>query len=935
MYSDEENLFKLQVFQQSLSTLYMYPLRIYKNNCYEHFYNEISHNGDLQKLYTLLMPNEPFLNEPHQLIKKLKKEIKENPKKINEESEIYKILNNHSEKLRDYMWETNPSNSLTFVREVKSSRRLWLFLMIYDLFSKDFIDNNFKKPYQVKCLIDMQSIYIQLNKTYTLSIGRLFTEKKTNTIVENIIKNYNFENMNIFELTTLSKKRRTSDIDRVESKAKKIKKAFQRFFEIQTKIPTDTYKEEIQEISIFIYMVTSQEFMNKQQTIKTKNFILIHNEEYLSIKKHNESSDYTLSFIDIQRKFENNKDFFRAEYASRLKSTLSKRYSGLVDDKLYSPIKELLKHICSELNADGACYIRYNLSNDSLNVVTKHGDTEYKKGISRLVNKINQKEIDGKNRSRVLEVIANYYSGSFDMDKLILKNLEQNKILQPVKGKPILSNIALPVTFKHKLLGVLIIDSFRVGKFTEHDINMIVSITTALSVQIYDQVVEENLSAIMENLPQKPTLDDLDIQRQFKNLTTYINNIFFSYGVDIWSYNENYKAFNLKSTTLNIQNLSDYIIKKEDDNLIFKLLDQVNNKEDNYLSCLDIKNSNHLSICNPSEKDPRINCARIYPIYNEERLIGAFSIYNSSQEDYRSIDILSLKSVTKHLIIFFNIMNTIKEQRALVQSQALHEISAKFNMLDDKTKQLRELLNLNFKELDHYTRYRFNIKLNDINSLTRNTRLAFDYIANKSDSIKHNNHVDEEIEGLYKPEQKNNREVNNIRHIFNELTNSIPYPYKNKNIRINNMLDERINLRVHSLLLQDIFLNMLLNAVKYSFQGTTIRIFSKVTSNNVYINIKNDGLEIKEGEEIDIFRFGYRGFYSKEYSEEIDGEEINYKSKDDENLGIGLYKSNQIVKKILSGQIHLKTEESKFNNATVNTFEISIPITLQDKGDKK
>jgi hypothetical protein len=46
--------------------------------------------------------------------------------------------------------------------------------------------------------------------------------------------------------------------------------------------------------------------------------------------------------------------------------------------------------------------------------------------------------------------------------------------------------------------------------------------------------------------------------------------------------------------------------------------------------------------------------------------------------------------------------------------------------------------------------------------LVSNTRLAFQYIANKTDKIKYENSVDKEIVHLYKPLISKNIEVNNI-----------------------------------------------------------------------------------------------------------------------------------------------------------------------------
>jgi len=930
MENNEEELFKLQVFQQTISTLCMYPLRIYKNNCCEKFQEEMFYQGDLRKLHKLLLPNNAF--NPHQLIETLKKTIKNNPQKISPQSKIYKLLIPHAEKLRELMWETQASNSLTFIREIKGDQRLWMFLMVYDLFSQEFINEHFKMPYSYQCLVNMQSIYIKLNDHYTLTIGRLFTENQNNNeIVKNLLKNYDFDNMNLFELITLSKKRRTFNMRYLKEKTLRVRNAFRLFFEINSQLPTDINKEELEYISIFIYMLSNANNL-AEESIQTQNLSLEFSNNQLSIQPNNKHKEnYSEKFRTLQLKFENHQDFFRGEYASRLKSMLAKRYSGFKGDT-YSAIEELLKHICKRLNADGGCFIKYTLADEKLNMIAKYGDPAYLRGISSFIDKINNKEINIQNKSRVLRVIHNYHNPQcqYSIDELILHNLDQDKLLQPVPQRPILSNIALPVTFKHKLLGILLIDSFRKGSFIENDINLILSISSALSVQIFDQIVEENLSAIMENLPQQANLDDDRIQEHFEALTTYINNIFFSYGITIWEYEKKSSSFRLKSTTLSISNKKPCIIKKESNDLIFDLLDN----QRPYVESLDITNSHRLSTCTPRQYDKRINCVKIYPISDGENTIGAYSIYNHTRKDYKTIDEKSLLSVTKHLAIFFNIMNTIKAQRALVQSEALHEISARFNMIDNKTQQLRELVKFNFKELDHYSRYRFLIKLDDINNLTENTRLAFKYIANKSDKIKHTNHVDDEIKNLYQPAQKENNATNNIRHIFNELTTSIPYPYNNKNIRINNMLNENINLKIHGLILYDIFQNILLNALKYSFQGTSIRIFSKSTPYSVRISIKNDGLKIRKEEKIDIFKYGYRGFHTKEYKEEIDGKEISYQRKDDENLGIGLYKCNELVKRVLGGEIRLTVESSTISNGSVNTFEVIIPTILKEKGDE-
>lgn len=930
MQNRKEDLFKLQVFQQTISTLYMYPLRIYKNDCYDRFEEELVKNQDLQKLYELLTlkKNSNF----NTLINILKDTIKKNPQSIFLKSEVYKILEKNSEELRESMWETQASNSLIFTREIKGDKRLWVFLMIYDLFSRDFIDNNFEKHYSRQCLINLQELYIKLNEEYTLSIGGLFTEEQDSTkIVKNILKNYNFDNMNMFELITLSKKRRTFNMLRVEEESSRIKNAFRLFFSIKSQLPLDIDKEELERISIFIYMLSRANNL-AEECIQTGKFIISFSDNKLSINSSIGAKKYSENFITVHLKFENNRDFFRGEYASRLKSTLAKKYTGLQNYDSYSPVRDLLKHIINRLNADGASFIKYNLANSQLTLEAIYGDEGYEKGIHRIVGEINRQEPHTLKRSRVLRIIKNYYNDDYqyDIDKLILKDLSCNEILQPIKNRPIFSNIAIPITLQHKLLGVLLIDSFRAGSFTEDDMNLIFSISTALSVQIFDQIVDNNLSSIMENLPEKAELDNKSINAYFSDLTRDINNIFFAYGVSIWKYSEERRSFTLKATTLSLNNTAPIEIEEDSGELIIGLIDNF----DDYLSIYNIQESDLLKSCNPLNFNSRINCLRIYPIIREGKLIGAFSVYNHSMADYRAIDAKSLESVTKHLTIFFNTLDVLNAQRALTKTEALHEIHARFNMIEDKTKQLKELVNIDFRKLDHYSRYRFVIKLDDINNLISNTRISFNYITNTSNQIRGLNHVDDEVINLYKPLFVDEPQINNIRYMFNELSNAVPYPYNNKNIRINNMINEKINLKVHNLILSDIFQNILLNAIKYSFQGTTIRIYSKEKAHSINIFIKNDGLPIREDEEIDIFKYGYRGFATKGYIENIDGEEITYEKRDKENLGIGLYKSNELVKKILVGEIYLKREKSTLQGGEINTFEIMLPKKLLEKGDR-
>ena len=928
MYTNKERLFRLQVFQQTISTLSMCPLRLYNNNCYEQFVGDSSFQEVLCSIHKILEIDEPF--DIDNTIYIIKQKIKKNPKDM--KKIIYPLLENFGEKLRESMWLTKPSNSLTFTRDIKDNKRLWLFLMFYDLFSKEFIEENFKTQYQRDCLIGMRNVFVKLNENYTLSVGRILTkEQDSDKIVSDIIKNYNFENMNIFELTKISRRRKIFDKDILQQRVPYLQKAFNIFLDSSFQLAQNVSKKEIEHIAIFIYMVVKENISSC--TLQISKHLLIYKNRELKVVIQSETllDEYPDKFKKYLRKFDYYRDFFLGEYASRIKTYFNKKYSGIRhEDSDFNPIQSLISRICSRLNADGGCYIKYSLFDEKLKLIASHGEASYEQGIKNYIEKINDNDKPIRDKSRVLKVINNYFSSEYkyNIDKLILQKVESKEMLQPLKDKHIRSNIAIPVTFKYKLMGILLIDSFRENTFAKEDINLVLSITSALSVQIFDQIIERNLFRIIKNVPNTAELKDKKlIEERFSYLAKYINKIFFSYGVSIWEYQLEDKEFILKSTTLGIEPNSVKIERGSDD-----LIQDIPLRENGFKPLVeyDIESSNRFICCSPKKYDKRINAIKIYPIIQNGQILGALSIYNKREEDYRAIDNQSLISVNEHLKVFFNIVSTFIEQKALIQNNALHEISKKLMMIKSNTVQLRELLHENFVQLDDKARYRFGIKLDDIENFTKDVKLSFDFISNGSDEYRDKNLIDYEIENKYKKAQKQNSENNNIRMVVNQLITSIPAPLCYKNIKIKNHVDN-IDVSIAHIVLNDIFQNLILNAMKYSFQGTEIKIHSKIKSNSIRIYIKSEGIEITDDERNDIFKYGYRCLCAKNFKEKIGNKEINYIDGEEQNAGIGLYKVNALLTNILSGEIRLKKEKSRFENGEVIIFEIILPITLLRK----
>ncbi len=312
--------------------------------------------------------------------------------------------------------------------------------------------------------------------------------------------------------------------------------------------------------------------------------------------------------------------------------------------------------------------------------------------------------------------------------------------------------------------------------------------------------------------------------------------------------------------------------------------------------------------------------------YNLNDLFFTMRVEINSIENKKDFDKKSykLKKILANLRYAFNLSVQNNTLNNLNSSELLHDISAILNIFENN---IQELDNLNIK--DDYHQYRFHIKLNEINTIFSKIERIIKYLEDKSYRARESNFVEDEIVNLYKPLQDKNKKINNLRYVFNKILSNIIYPYNKKNILFNNMIGNQITLKTHSLILEDIFYNIILNAFKYSYQGTIIKISSEIMTNTIHIYIKNVGLEIKNDEINDIFKFGYRGYATQKFEEIIDGKVIKYQSTEDENNGIGLYKAKALVQKILGGEIRLIREE---NN--INIFDIVLPRNVLEEQKK-
>ena len=910
----QEKLFRIQIFQYVLSTLTMYPIRLYKNDCYDNFVMMLKKDEVcMQKLCHLF-----DCTDIGHIIPAMQNALKKNPSKYYKR--LYELLDQYSERLKRYMWKTKPSNSLVFTREIKSNRALWLHLMLYDLMPKDFIKSHFDQAYVHECLIGMKSVFIGLDDDLSIVIGRIFDEDQDmNQIILNIVRGYHITNSDIFELTKLAQKRKFFKIDEVKKDAYILKKAFVYFYDLLEKLPLNISKEALEKVSVFVYMIV-KEGLEHESLVLEEGILSFEDAKFKfvsSVDISQNSKDIFESYFD---KYIRYRSFFQNELTSRLKSSLAKKYTSFREDDEFYPIKEVIERIVHALNADGGCYIKYHLSRQTFQVAAVSGEDAYKNGMRQFIRKINKKDKTVLQKSRVAKIVSYYYDPLYhdDIDKLIIFNHPKKQLLQPVEGKSICSNIAIPVTFKHKLLGVVLIDSFRANAFSPNDIQVVLSISNALSIQIYEEVVEKNLLAIIQNIPNQTQIDDAKTMDNISsNIPKYINSIFLSLGVDIWSYQD--EEFRRVSSTIKNGHDKNLTISTDEPELICKLV----HKDQDLIEDMDIKSSNSFFRCKPYEADSRINAVKIFAIKDHGKLIGALSVYNRVKDDYISIDVRSLKSVKNYLEIFFSVILTFKRQKELVHSHALHDINQNIFMVEEKCAQLRDLLFYHFKELDRYSRYRFKIKISDIKRFTQNMKTSFSFISGKEKYYAPKNQIDLQIDTQFKQLQKSFKSQTRLLDIINSIINSIPHKHKNLKILLN---VEDISLKIAPILLEDIFTNLIQNAVKYSMQNTTISIRAITLKHIVQIRVENIGIQIKEDEVDDIFEYEYRGFSAVEFEEEIDGEKISYPRSDGKNAGLGLYKSKKIAK-LFSGALKLE-DSTKDKRGYKNIFLLTIPTRL-------
>lgn len=153
-----------------------------------------------------------------------------------------------------------------------------------------------------------------------------------------------------------------------------------------------------------------------------------------------------------------------------------------------------------------------------------------------------------------------------------------------------------------------------------------------------------------------------------------------------------------------------------------------------------------------------------------------------------------------------------------------------------------------------------------------------------------------------------NPEIVRLDELILECIQSLNKIAEQKNIRLNPLLDEPIELFGDKEKLKRIFINLLDNAIKYSFEKSVVGVEVLKVDNNVEIKIKNNGHGIPENEIPKIFQRFYR---SSEVRSKVKGS------------GLGL----SIVKELIlmhGGSIKV---DSVLNKETI--FSVILPQNVQ------
>jgi len=155
----------------------------------------------------------------------------------------------------------------------------------------------------------------------------------------------------------------------------------------------------------------------------------------------------------------------------------------------------------------------------------------------------------------------------------------------------------------------------------------------------------------------------------------------------------------------------------------------------------------------------------------------------------------------------------------------------------------------------------------------------------------------------------------NLFEITNQVFEDNQLVFKDKDVKIENMIDEKIFIDADKLKLEELIGNLSTNAVKYMEQGGTITINAEEDKDSIKVSIKDTGIGLTREELDHVFEEFYKADWSRH---------------DQNSIGLGLSICKRIIEKH-NGKIWAES----MGHGKGSTFYFSIPKNLEENVKKK
>jgi len=172
-----------------------------------------------------------------------------------------------------------------------------------------------------------------------------------------------------------------------------------------------------------------------------------------------------------------------------------------------------------------------------------------------------------------------------------------------------------------------------------------------------------------------------------------------------------------------------------------------------------------------------------------------------------------------------------------------------------------------------------------------------------------------EFARLSSPTLKLELENINLHDITDQVFEDIKLAFQEKNVKIENMIDQNISINADKLKIEELISNLSTNAIKYMEQGGKITINAEEDKDFINVSIKDTGIGL-DPEELDHV---FEEFYKADWSRH-----------DQNSIGLGLSICKRIVERH-NGKIWAKSQ----GHGKGSTFYFSIPKNLKVNLEKK